>query len=69
MAGNKPPLPALETGWQREKSFHALNANILRGSVRSRAPCSGGAVADIGAVIALALLPNRAAGARGGILT
>jgi hypothetical protein len=35
-----------------------VNANNLRGSVRSRTPRSGGAVADIGAVIALALFPQ-----------
>jgi hypothetical protein len=31
----------------------SFNANILSGSVRSRTPCSGGAVAEIGAVSVL----------------
>jgi hypothetical protein len=39
-----------------EKLLHALNANILSGSVHSRTPCLGGVLADIGVVIALTVL-------------
>jgi hypothetical protein len=39
------PGDPLATG---EKLLHAINANILSGSVDARDPCLGGAVADIG---------------------
>jgi hypothetical protein len=51
-----------------EKLLHALNANILSGSVHSRTPCLGGVRADIAAAIAIAVRNEPVAASLGGNL-
>jgi hypothetical protein len=51
-----------------EKLLHALNANVISGSVSLRTPCLGGVIADICTAIAFAMLTNLVAAARGDTL-
>jgi len=67
--GNESQLPVpWSAAGNGEKLFHALNAAILSGPVRSRTPCLGGVFADIASAIAPAMLTNLAAAALGGTL-